>query len=155
MFEKVKREDKRFDAIRQVVVEELCKIGSPVGVDATYASLLEELDELMGCPCPRCLEKARMSAETIVVIEEVMKMTSAGSEAGVCALIHKMHTRQAKRYIETVDLLLEGMLTQGQVLNQGQLPEGGMVPSSDDLPPEIKSRLFEVLRDHLSPEEEK
>ena len=143
---KMRREEPRFDAIRQAVVKDLCKISSPQGLESIYGSLLEEMDSFAECPCPICLETARMAAETIVVTEEAMKMVPADSEAGISALVHKMHISQRNRFVSVVMSLLKAFV--------GDQPQmGPSVFSPKDLPPEIRERLFEFLKKELGPED--
>lgn len=148
MKEKIRRDEPKFDFIRKALVKKLCRISSPLGVQSTYEKLLSDIDGFLDCPCPVCSESVRMTAETIVVIEEAMKMVPEDSEAGVCALIHKLHVSRLQNFRDIITALAESAIEQSIPL------AGGIVLKSEDLPTELREKLINALRGHMGSEDE-
>jgi hypothetical protein len=126
-----------FGKLRTAVVEEFTNMPAPGGsVDIVMNKLSRGLVEKTDCGCVNCVVEGGMIAETIVIIEEVLKMVSEDSETGICGLIYQLHERRLKQIrIIASSVAVDSRLTGGSLT----------VVNPDDLPEEVRVKLFDHI----------
>jgi hypothetical protein len=94
------------DKLRPAVVRHLQHIPAPSSVGEIMNKLHEELEE-GGCTCKSCIIHQAQAAETIVIIEEALKMTPEDSENGLAGLIYRMHLSRESAIVDIVEAEIE------------------------------------------------